>query len=92
MLVPVVQVGVVRMRVHQRCVPVVVRVRLTPVPAEIVSVPVMRVVGVRMLVIHRFVRMLVRMVLGHVQPYAGGHQCRGDSERSVWAFAEQRQR
>jgi hypothetical protein len=78
--VAVVEVGVVRMAVHQPPVPVSMRVRLAAVPRDIVRVPVMGVVHVRVGVLHRLVDMIVRVPLREVQPYAERHEAGGDPE------------
>ncbi len=76
MRVPMVQVGVVRMRMNQSRVAVRVRVRFAAVPIEVVRMLMMRVVHVLVLVPHFLVRMLVLMTFGEVQPYAERHQRR----------------
>lgn len=68
--VPVVQVGVVRMRMHQARVPVRMYVRLAAVPFSIVRVPVMGIVQVLVFVLQHLVGMIVRVALGKMQPYA----------------------
>ena len=80
MHVPVVQVGVVRMRVRQRLVPVRMHVRLVAVPGEGMLVPVVFVVHVSVIVRHRFVRVFVHVALGEVQPHTEGHQSARDPE------------
>ncbi len=75
--VPVMNVRIVRVRVHHRLVPVRMRVRTRVAHGRIVrtmGVPVMLVVDVRMRVVHRFVRVLVGVPLGDVEPHAGRHQ------------------
>ena len=47
MFVPVVQIRRVRVRVDERLMPMVMRVRLVSIPGEIVRVPVMFVVPMR---------------------------------------------
>ena len=71
---PVVQVGVMGMGVHQRRMHMRMHVGLAPVPGEIVGVPVMRVVAMGVRMLQPLVRVPVRMALGYVQPYASRHQ------------------
>ena len=66
MAVPVMQVGVMRMRVAQRRVAVPMRMRFADRP--IMRVPVMRVVPMAVLVFERLVRMLVLVVFGEMHP------------------------
>ena len=86
MPVPVVQVGVMRMRVHQWLVPVAMRVRLAAVPCEVVRVMVVRVVQVIVFVLQRLVGMFMRVALREVQPYPESHQRSGEPEDRVRAF------
>src|SRR5437764_13436772 len=83
LLVPVavMQVGVMRMPVAQPAVLVPVRVRLAPVPAGLVAVPVVQVVHMLVRMRHGFVHMLLLVALRGVQPYPRGHQRRRDPER-----------
>lgn len=76
MAVAVVDVGVVRMAVHQRLVPMPVGVRLTYRVLRVVRVPVVLVVHVQVLVLHPLVVMLVLVALGDVQPNAHRHERR----------------
>ena len=66
--VAVVQVRIVRMRVHHRLMAVSVHVRSGSVPVGHMRMPVMRVVQVLVFVLQRFVRMLVHMAFRQVQP------------------------
>jgi hypothetical protein len=75
---PMVDVGNVHMRVFDRRVLVVMHMRLAAVPFEVVRVPMMLVVAVRMRVPLRLVSMPMPMTLGHVQPHAARHQRAGD--------------
>ena len=63
---PMVQVGIVRMVVDQRLVPMAMRVRFSGGIASLVAVLVMLVVDVRMLVFQRLVLMGVLVPLGEV--------------------------
>ena len=71
----VVDVRIVRMAMCQRCVSVLMRMRLTPVPIEIVHVLVVLVVHVAVCMRDRLVGMQVLVAFGQVQPHAGAHQC-----------------
>ena len=53
----VVQVGVMRMSMHEAFVPMAMRVRLSCVPARLMFMLVMRVVNMRVAVRHRLVYM-----------------------------------
>ena len=65
-LMPVMHVGVMRMSVHERLVGVLVRMRLAPIPVEVVPMLMVSVVAMRMRVRQSFVNMLVLMHLGEV--------------------------
>ena len=73
MPVPVMDIGIVRMPVHQRQVPMHMHVRLHAVPVEVVRVPVVRVVPMGMRMFERLVRVFVFMALAQVQPHAQSH-------------------
>ena len=64
------------MPMGQRCVPVQMRM-LDCRRAGGVVVLVVRVMFVFVIVLHRFVRMLVQMLLALVQPHADSHQGAG---------------
>ena len=83
MAVAVVQIGIMRVLVHERQVPVTVRVRLARRIARLVRVPVMRVVDMAVLVLERLVRVLVLMPLGEMEVKTDRHQHPGDDERRV---------
>jgi len=87
--VPVVQIGVMRMLVHERHVSVAMRVRLARGVAGFVRVLMMHVVRVPMLVLEGFVHMFVLMRLGEMQINAACHQQTGDDEQRPHGFAEQ---
>ena len=61
----VMQVGVVPMGVGQRLVPVWMHVRCASYPYVVMLVPMMFVVDVRVIVLHRFVRMFVHVPLSY---------------------------
>ena len=66
--VPVMQIGIVRMPMHQRLMAMPVHMRLTERHVWPMYVPMMRVVAVAVLVLYRFVRMLMVVPLGEMQP------------------------
>lgn len=85
---PVMQVGVVRVRMHHRLVPMRMHMRFAPVPGEVVLVAVVLVVRVRMRVLDRLMHVLVLVALAHVQPHARRHQGRRGPERGTRPLAE----
>ena len=74
MRMPVMHVGLVRMRVHHRRMDVDMRVWLATVPGKIVCVPMVFVMRVGVRVLLGFVRVQMPVSLGHMQPYADRHQ------------------
>jgi len=80
-LVPVVQVGIVRVAVHQARVAMGVAVRLAAVKTEIVFVLMMLIVHVDMGMLERPVDVPVLVPLGDMEPYAERHQRRSDPEQ-----------
>ena len=74
MTVPVVDVWVMSVRMHQPLVPVRVCVRLTGRVVRRVLVLVVFIVTVSVFVEEWFVLMPVLVTLGQVQPYAHRHQ------------------
>jgi len=81
MPVTVVKIGVVRVHVPHRLMPVHVGVRLHDRP--IVGMPVVLVVDMSMFVFERVVLMLMIVPLGEVQVEANGHQrtCKHELQR-----------
>ena len=77
-----VHVGIVGMCMHQRCMNVLVSVRLAAVPREIVRMPVMLVVRMGMRVFLLLVRVQMPVLLGKVEPDTRCHQysCRDELE------------
>src|SRR5258708_605343 len=73
LVVPVVDVGVVRVPVHEPCMAVRVRVGLLSVPGEVMRMPMMLVVRVVMVVLHRLVHMLLALALGEGEPATRPH-------------------
>ena len=75
-----VDVWVVRMRMDEFLVPVPVRMRLTRRVIRAVRVLVMLVVGVQVLVFHRFVSMFVAVAFSEMKPDAERHEQGGGNE------------
>ena len=88
MRVTVVQIRIMRMRVHHRLMPMRVHMRLAFLPIGPVRMAVMRVVGVFVFVLQRFMRVFVHMALRQVQPDPERHQRRGGPESGCRLFAE----
>jgi hypothetical protein len=80
MSVPMVKVGIVRMTVHERRVSMPMCVRLAGWIALGMFVLMVRVVPMPVLMLHRFVRMLVLVLLGQMHPEAESHQAAGDDK------------
>ena len=83
------QVGIVGMAVHELGVSMCVGMRLDAVPGEIVLVPMMLVVRVRMDVLHRFVNVAMRVALAEMQPDPSCHEQRCNPEGRSCFFTEQ---
>lgn len=82
---PVVHVRIVWMAMCEHRMMVYVGVRFPAIPAQFMRVLVMLVVHMHMTVRQLFVRMLVLMMLGQVQPDAHSHQRCGNPEgRRKW--------
>ena len=92
MLVPMMQIGEVRMRVHQRLVHVLVAMRLGTIPGESVLVAMVRVVAMWVIMDEAIMNMGVAVALGQMQPDAASHQRQRDKERYVGTLAEHRER
>jgi hypothetical protein len=75
MPVTVVQIGIMRMRVHQGPVRVLMAARLDTVPAAVVRMLMMLVVAVHVSMGKAPVPMRMFMSFVNVQPHANGHQC-----------------
>jgi hypothetical protein len=80
MSMPMMQIGIVRVPVHQADVPVPMRMRLAGRIGQAVLVLVMLVVMMPVLVPHWFMVMFVLVPLGQVQPEAETHHAAGDEE------------
>ena len=92
MRMAVMNVGIVRMRMSEPVVAMIMRVRRLVVPREIVFVMMVFVVRMFVGVQRRFVRVTMAVSLRHVQPNAGDHQRRGDPERRIRHIGEQDER
>lgn len=88
MTVPVVEIRKVRMSMHQRLMVMYMQMRFSTVPREIMFVLVMQVMCVSVRMCRRFVRMLVIMTLGQMQPDSDAHEKSGDPESSRERFVE----
>ena len=73
-------VGEVRVTMREGFVPMAMRMRFGAVPLEIVRVPMVVVMPMRMDVVDGVVQMLVLVDFGHMQPDANGHQPRRNAE------------
>ena len=78
---PVVRVGIVRVRMRYLLVPMDMSVPFHRGPRSVVVVLVMRVVLVLVGVLHRLVPVQVRMALDEVQPDARRHQATRRGQR-----------
>jgi len=78
--VPMVQVGIMRMAVHKRRVPMPMCVRLAGWIAQDMFMLMVRIVPMPVLVLHRFVCMLMLVLLGQMHPETESHQAAGDDK------------
>ena len=74
MSMPMMEVRVVRMPVHQAHVPMAMSVRFARRVAGAMRVLMMLVVTMPVFMLHRFVNVLVLVPLGQMQPEAETHQ------------------
>ena len=74
MPMPMMDIRVMRVAVHQWRVLVEMGMRRVPVPREVVFVPMVFVVYVGMVVRERHMCVLMGVTLGEVQPHAGRHE------------------
>ena len=79
--VPMMDVGKMRMRMLDWFVRVDVGVRLITAPMETVRMLMMNIVGMRVLVLCRQMRVLVTMVLSEMEPDAKAHEESGNEQR-----------
>ena len=84
----VVQIGVMRVLVHERHMPMAMRVRLPRGLARFMRMLVMFVMRVAVLVLERLVMMLVLMRLGEMQIEPDRYQHAGDDELHRHRLAE----
>jgi hypothetical protein len=70
----------VRMPVHERHVPMPVAMRLVSLVSHMVML-MMLIVRMPVLVLQGFVRMLMLVTFGQMQPQANGHKCAGGQQR-----------
>ena len=80
-LMPMMNVGKVRMAVAHFRMRMHMVVRLGPVPLEVMSVLMMLIVGVRVTVLQRLVTMIVNVTLSEVDPNTQAHQRGRHTER-----------
>ena len=90
MLVPVVEVGIMRMAVHQPRMNMRMGVRLAGGIHRPVVMAVMQVVDVPVLMRERRMLVPVLVALGEMEPQAQAHQRRGGEQRRRHRLAEQR--
>ena len=79
----VMHIGKMRVRMRDRRMHMPMRMRFVAFVGEIVLVPMMLVVHVRMRVLHPVVRMFVFVPLAHMQGDTDRHQHCGDPERDM---------
>ena len=91
MRVPMMQIGIVRMRMHERYMAMRVGVRLGPVP-QIVRMPMVLVMDMRMAVFLRCMSMQVFVAFREMQPDAHRHQNTGSDETPRHRLSRQQQR
>jgi len=79
--VPMMQVRVVGMPVHQWCMAMPMRVRLAGRVGRRMIVLMMSIVAMVMLVFHSFVNVVMLMSLCQMQPETDAHQATGNEKR-----------
>jgi len=89
---PVVQIGIVRMRMNQWRMPMRMCVRLLAVPRKVVFMLVVLVMNVPVIMGHRLMHMYMLVPLGEMEPDAHGHERTGAPEKQAWLFREKHQR
>lgn len=72
---PVMNVRIVRMLVRDHFMPVWMHMGFAAIPYKIMRMLMVLVMTVRMLVLHCFMRVLMLVSLGQMQPDTQGHQC-----------------
>jgi hypothetical protein len=88
MTVTMMQIGVMRMLVPDRLVPVPMRMRLARGIVRPVLMMMMVVVAMAVLVFHALVNVLMLMPFGQMQPETESHQHPGDSKLNSEALAQ----
>ena len=88
---PVVNIGIVRVGMGQRLVNMAMRVRPGRVDSRLMRMPVMRVVRVPVAVLQAFMRVLVLVFFGKMQPDASAHEAGGDKKCRPDRLAQQKQ-
>ena len=91
MHMPMVNIRVMRVAVPYGQMHMPMAVSSLAAPRKIMRMAVVFVVAVRMVVVQRFMKMLVRMVFGQVQPDAQAHQRGGNPERPCRCLGENEQ-
>lgn len=92
MRMPVMNIRKMRVGMRDACMHVRMRVRLSPIPVEIMFVLVMFIVAMPVGVGQRLVRMRMFMSFAQVQPYADSHQHGRAPEQDGWHFRPERER
>ena len=87
MLVPMMDIRIVRVRVSERRMDVQVSVRFGAIPIGFMAMLVVGVVNVRMRVLQAVVQMQMLVHFGQVQPHAPCHQSRRDHQRCAHRLA-----
>ena len=77
MIVPMMNVGVMEMRMAQRHMLMRMHMRLLAIPTVVMRMLVMGVMGVCMRVEQRFMLVIVIVLFRQMQPDTRGHQCCG---------------
>ena len=78
--VSMVQIRVVRMPVHQWCMTMPVRMRLAGRVGRRMIVLMVRIVTMAMLVLHRFMNVVMLVLLGQMKPEPEAHQAARNNE------------
>ena len=84
-------IGIVRMLVRHRFVPMRVDMRLVLIHAKLVSMLVVFLVDVAVLMLEQGVGVSMPVVFGEVEPYSGRHERARGYELPTQRLAEQRQ-
>src|SRR5579884_1320287 len=90
MPVPVMEVGIMRVRMDQRLVPMPMAVRFSGRVCGAVRVLVMFVMIMEMFVLHRFMPVRMLMALRQMQPNTHCHQCACNPQNRRHLFAQQK--